>query len=128
MPMLETEFGKIMIKDFGDEYTRVEFMSDFSDDDTYLCTLGRKQLNDLIQALNRQKDLIDKRIEKINRLMETTNFSKIYNDMDEKYNKYPVMMTYGTAFGYALSDGIIDQDIYDAAYKYYGKLWNYVGD
>lgn len=126
--MLNTEFGKINIEEFGDEDTRLEFISEFSERDTYLCTLTEKQLNELIRALNRRKEAIDKWKEKYNRIIETTNFSKIYDDMDAKYNKYPVMMSRSTAFTHALNDGIIDRDTYNAAYKYYGNLWNYVGD
>lgn len=59
---------------------------------------------------------------------ERKNFNKMYDEFERKYNKYPVQMGRYEAFGRALEDGLIDQETYDEARKYYGSLWNYVGD
>ena len=55
-------------------------------------------------------------------------FRKMYAEFEKKYNPYPVDMSRSEAFGKALNDGLIDQETYDEARKYYGNLWNYVGD
>lgn len=56
------------------------------------------------------------------------DFRKMYDEFEKKYNKYPVQMGRYEAFGLALKDGLIDKETYDEARKYYGNLWNYVGD
>lgn len=56
------------------------------------------------------------------------NFTKMYEEFERKYNKYPVQMGRYEAFGRALQDGLIDQETYNEAREYYGSLWNYVGD
>lgn len=33
-----------------------------------------------------------------------------------------------TLWGKGLQAGLVTQDLYDSASKYYGKLWNYAGD
>lgn len=57
-----------------------------------------------------------------------TDFNKMYSEFEAKYNPYPVQMSREEAFRRALLDGLITKEVYDAARKYYKKLWNYVGD
>ena len=56
------------------------------------------------------------------------SFSEKYEEFERKYNPYPVQMSRAEAFERALDDGLIDQETYSAARKYYGDLWFYVGD
>jgi len=56
------------------------------------------------------------------------DFRKMYNDFDKMYNPYPVDMSRASAFGNALKDGLITEEIYNAAHEYYKSLWFYVGD
>lgn len=56
------------------------------------------------------------------------DFTKMYLDFEKRYNPYPCDMTYSSAFGHALKDGLITEDIFNKARDYYGSLWNYVGD
>lgn len=56
------------------------------------------------------------------------DFDKMYREFEFLYNPYPVQMSRQEAFRNALNDGKIDKETYDAARKYYGTLWNYVGD
>lgn len=56
------------------------------------------------------------------------SFSEMYEEFERKYNPYPVQMSRAEAFEHALEDGLIDEETYFAARKYYGNLWFYVGD
>lgn len=60
--------------------------------------------------------------------MNSIDFDAMYTEFDRKYNPYPVQMSRAEAFGHAADDGLIDENIYQAARKYYGSLWFYVGD
>lgn len=93
-----------------------------------LCWLNEKETDKLICELQKKKEEMKERREKMDELIHTTNFSKLYADFENRYNKYPVQMSRAEAFGRAYSDGLIDRDMYMAAEKYYKKLWCYVGD
>lgn len=56
------------------------------------------------------------------------NWRELYNKFEKMYNPYPVQMSRAEAFGNALRDGLITDEDYEGARKYYGNLWNYVGD
>lgn len=60
--------------------------------------------------------------------ISNTSFNEMYAMFEDKYNHYPVQMSRAQAFGLALDDGLIDEDTYQKARKYYGKLWFYTGD
>lgn len=60
--------------------------------------------------------------------MSEKTFSEMYYEFENKYNPYPVQMSRADAFDHALKDGLIDEATYQAARKYYGNLWFYVGD
>lgn len=60
--------------------------------------------------------------------MANTNFNKMYWEFEKRYNPYPVDMSRSEAFGKALDEGLIDKETYKEAQKYFGNLWNYVGD
>lgn len=55
-------------------------------------------------------------------------FNEMYREFEEKYNPYPVQMSRCEAFRHACDDGIITEEVYHMAAKYYGELWHYVGD
>lgn len=57
-----------------------------------------------------------------------SEFTKMYNEFERKYNPYPIQMSRRDAFMHALNDGLIDKETYEKAREYYGNLWNYVGD
>ena len=59
---------------------------------------------------------------------EAKNWTELYAKFERMYNPYPVQMARYEAFGKALDDGLITKEDYDEARKYYGKLWDYVGD
>ena len=56
------------------------------------------------------------------------DFNEMYQKFERKYNPYPVQMSRAEAFGHALDDGLIDEETYMKARKYFGNLWFYVGD
>lgn len=60
--------------------------------------------------------------------MDNFNFGRMYDEFEKKYNPYPVQMSRASAFTHALNDGLIDEETYERARKYFGSLWNYVGD
>lgn len=66
--------------------------------------------------------------EEIKAAVESKNFSEMYYAFEKKYNPYPVQMARSEAFGNALRDGYITEELYHKARIYYGNLWNYVGD
>ena len=126
--MIETEYNKIEVKDSKDKVClRIE------DTDAVfgylnLCWLDEDQLHKLIRLLQEsERRLVEYRV-KMSMIFAHTDFAKLYNEFEKRYNKYPVQMSCSEAFGKALGEGLIDEDTYEAAYKYYGKLWNYVGD
>nr|WP_296955181.1 hypothetical protein [uncultured Mediterraneibacter sp.] len=55
-------------------------------------------------------------------------WSKLYNKFEDMYNPYPVEMSRAEAFRKALGDGLITDEEYKEARKFYGALWNYTGD
>lgn len=55
-------------------------------------------------------------------------FNEMYREFEEKYNPYPVQMSRSEAFRHACDDGLITEEVYRMAAKYYGELWHYVGD
>ena len=59
---------------------------------------------------------------------DSHDLSKLYLELERKYNPYPVQMSRADAFQKGLSNGDIDQETYDIARKVYGNLWFYVGD
>ena len=127
--MIESVFGKIDISEDDVGYTvDLRFNSQFSDDPTYLTTLDERNLDRMIYQLSRIKDSFKRIKERRKQIIYNTDINRIYNDMDQKYNKYPIMMSNADAFGHALADGIIDEETYNAIREYCGKLWNYVGD
>ena len=127
--MIKSEFGKIAINVWEKSgECQLRFLSDFSDHDAYLCTLNEKGIDNLICLLEYAKRKNKEWKETVERIVKTTNFSKLYNEFEERYNKYPVQMSYAEAFGHAYQDGLIDELTYTVAQNYYGKLWNYVGD
>ncbi len=93
-----------------------------------ICTIDLKSLDALIRELTFAKEILKKEEERKKQLLEHTDFSKLYSKFEDMYNPYPIQMSRSSAFGHALDDGLITQDIYDLACEYYGKLWNYVGD
>lgn len=127
--MIESVFGKIGVSEDDVGYTVIlRFDSQFSEDPTYLATLDERNLDRMIYQLNRIKDSFKRIKERRKQIIFNTDINRIYNDMDQKYNKYPIMMSNADAFGHALADGIIDEETYNAIREYCGKLWNYVGD
>lgn len=66
--------------------------------------------------------------EEIYKAVESKDFSKMYGLFERKYNPYPVQMARSEAFGNALKDNYITEELYHEARRYYGTLWNYVGD
>jgi hypothetical protein len=93
-----------------------------------LCWLTERQTQNLIDELIKGKERLKERREKIDEAMRTTDFARLYQEFDIKYNPYPVQISRAEAFGRARSDGLIDEYTYHAAHKYYKNLWFYVGD
>lgn len=59
--------------------------------------------------------------------MTNVNISKLYNELERLYPDGGYVSR-ATIFDSALKDGKITKEIRDEARKYYGSLWNYVGD
>ena len=93
-----------------------------------LCWFNEKELGKLIRYLTEAKEKLETRKARIEKIISTTYFDRLYGEFEDRYNKYPVQMARSHAFSCALKEGLIDQDTYDAAERYYGRLWNYVGD
>ena len=66
--------------------------------------------------------------EKIEKAIESNDFTTLYLIFEDRYNKYPVQMARYIAFRNAEEEGLISNEVTEAAKKYYGKLWNYTGD
>lgn len=93
-----------------------------------LCWLDERNTERLIRELTKAKERLKERREKIDEIIRTKDLSKMYCEFEDRYNHYPVQMSRAEAFGKALAEGLIDEDTYQAAYKHYKRLWNYVGD
>ena len=76
--------------------------------------------------LEKQKE--EENLARIEAAVERKDFTQMYNLFEQRYNKYPVQMSRGEAFGKARDEGLITKDILNEAHERYGKLWNYVGD
>ena len=130
--MIETEFKNISVVTSG-ILTDDEVCLRIEDNDSCtgilnLCWLNETETVKLITYLQNAKKRLEEKKLRLKELIEKTNFSSLYNEFEQKYNPYPVQMGRYEAFGKALADGLIDEDTYYAAQKYYGRLWNYVGD
>ena len=53
---------------------------------------------------------------------------ELYKKFEDKYNPYPVQMSRAEAFRKAKNDGLITDEEYNEARKFYGNLWFYTGD
>lgn len=121
--MIKTEFKKLYVTTDGEEVTlKIE------GDDLNLCHLNAIQTNQLINALIEASERLEDRKTELEYIMRTTDFTRMYEEFELKYNPYPIQMSRMDAFRHALNDGLIDKDTFAAAEKYYGKLWCYVGD
>ena len=126
--MIEQEYRTIKVVTSGDRTClRIE------DKDSVtgilnLCWFDEKELGKLIVYLTEAKVKLENRRTRIDKIISNTNFIMLCKEFDEEFNEYPVEMTPSSAFGCALAAGKIDEDTYDAARKYYGRLWNYAGD
>ena len=125
--MINSEFGKIEVRTFEKfSEAQIRFISDF--DDSYLCSIDEKNLKQLIDDLQRTQRKIEEWKKKRDDIIRKTNFGGLYDKFDKLYNPYPTQMSRCSAFAQALENGLIEQDVFDAARVYYGTLWNYVGD
>lgn len=133
--MIETEFKRIRVET-SDSLIDDEVRLSIEDTDPYgfgdaklnLCWLKKKELTKLIGYLQEAKGRLEEKERRLQKIIESTDFSHLYLEFDRKYNPYPIDMARYEAFGKAYSDGLIDKETLQAAEKYYGKLWNYVGD
>ena len=58
----------------------------------------------------------------------TNDLNDMYCAFEKRYNPYPVQMSREEAFRRALNDELIEDSVYQLARRYYGNLWDYVGD
>ena len=56
------------------------------------------------------------------------NWDELYEKFERMYNPYPVQMSRAEAFRKAKNDGLITDEEYNEARKFYGNLWFYTGD
>ena len=56
------------------------------------------------------------------------DFDRMYIEFESKYNDLPTYMSRSEAFSRAKADGLIDEETFIEARRYFGKLWFYVGD
>ena len=130
--MIITEFKKLQVETtdrISDEDVRLRIED--TDSITGICNLiylDEEQTGKLISCLQQAKRRLEAKKARMNELLEKTDFTELYNRFEKKYNPYPVQMSRAEAFGCALHDGLIDRDTYDAAWRYYKRLWYYVGD
>jgi len=130
--MLEKELKKIQVgtgKKITDDEVYLRIEDQYSITGVLnLCWLNEEETEKLIGYLQESKRRLEEKRIKLKEIISTTDFSKMYIEFESKYNKYPVTMAPYEAFGCAHKDNLIDDDTYYAASKYYGKMWNYVGD
>lgn len=100
----------------------------FGDARLNILWLNKKEALKLIACLQEAVEKLEQKQQRYEEINAKTDFSRMYAEFERKYNPYPVNMARYEAFGKALNDGLIDQDTYYAAERYYGNLWNYVGD
>ena len=55
-------------------------------------------------------------------------WSALYKKFEGMYNPCPVQMSRAEAFSKAKDDGLITDEEYIEARKFYGSLWYYTGD
>ena len=97
-------------------------------------TIRIKSLGDLKQGLlffSRNKQILLRLIirKEIKSIAKTWfEWDELYNKFESMYNPYPVQMSRSEAFGKARNDGLITDEEYREARKFYGNLWNYTGD
>jgi len=63
--------------------------------------------------------------------MENTYTNPVTEKTRELGVIHPIEAMYGSRsslWNCALDDGSVSQELYDEAKKYYGKMWDYVGD
>ena len=101
---------------------------DFDDENLNILFLTEYAAKELVANLQHALTEMEEKRRRIEEITSKTNFTRLYQQFEDKYNKYPVQMSRAEAFGRAHADGLIDDDTYDAAYMYYKRLWNYVGD
>ena len=126
--MIETEYKTIKVVT---EKERVCLRIEDKDSvfgELNLCWFTAGETRKLIGYLQDSVKKLEGYEARINELINTTYFDKLYGEFEDKYNPYPVQMSRESAFGHALRDGLITEDLYDAARRYYKRLWDYVGD
>ena len=126
--MIETEYKTIKVVT---EKERVCLRIEDKDSvfgELNLCWFTAGEARKLIGYLQDSVKKLEGYEARINELINTTYFDKLYGEFEDKYNPYPVQMSRESAFGHALRDGLITEDLYDAARRYYKRLWSYVGD
>lgn len=131
--MLNEENGTIKVtwtlKDFINGKPEVFLRwTDKYEESLNILFMSKYEATKLICQLENALKEMERKEEKIQRIISKTDFSQLYFDFDHRYNKYPIQISRAEAFGKAFADGLIDKDTYDAAWEYYGNLWNYVGD
>ena len=127
--MIEADYGRIAVLPMEMEgECQLRFLSDFNEQPAYLCTLNEKGIDHLIRLLQRAQKRNEEWKETYKNVVERTDFSKLYNEFEERFNPYPIQMSYASAFGHALDEGLIDEQTYHVARIYFGKMWSYVGD
>ena len=132
-----------------DDYEAVDFEKMYRDEDQVLmdgmdvlrkanAMLGnseenRREAEELAKKIeemkNREKEREEKKLdEDIQRAISSNNLSEMFRLFERKYAYAPIGMTASEAFGYAKGDGLITDEIYQAAYERYKRIWNYAGD
>lgn len=135
--MVDKSYGKVKEVGYGDfsftsKYRQLEiylkWYDGYDNEELNILFMSKAEAERVIKLMQKAIADMDEHEAKMKKIISETNFSNLYNEFERKYNKYPVQMACYEAFGYALNDGLIDKDTYDAAEIYYGNLWNYVGD
>lgn len=127
--MLETARGTIDIKrSMWNDSVLLEFKSRYEDEDVYLVSLDERNLDRMIKQLTQKREEIEQWKRRRSDLVRTVNFHKLYRELHEKYFPYPYDPAPASIFGDGLNGGDITEEVFYAAMKYYGKLWDYAGD
>ena len=90
--------------------------------------MKKEEAKKLVNLLNKTIEDMDEHEARIKETISTTNFGKLYKEFEDRYNPYPVQMSRAECFGRARSEGLITDDLYNAARRFYKGLWSYVGD
>jgi hypothetical protein len=119
----KTDILNKVLKDDEKLQSMAEHVHKMQNDPEYLEKITKEK-----EAERRNRFETGEWMEDVEKAKKAKNYSKLEDLFNEKYNPYPYHPAPAGPFGSAHMDGYIDDKLYDAIRKYYGRLWDYSGD